>query len=150
MIKLTNTFVFLVLGIFTLIANAQETVKKLEGYEVHYSVFNSSFISEKVASSYNLVRGKDKAIVNIAVLKKQPDGTMKNIEAKISGYHTDLIHQKTLDFQKIQEQHAIYYLSALEFNHKEKIYFKINAKVDGRITPIHLDFQKTLYVDGKD
>jgi hypothetical protein len=127
-----------------------ESVKKIEGFEVHYSVFNSSFISEQVAQAYKLTRGKDKAIINIAILQKQKDGSLKNVEAKVSGTQSDLIHKKTLSFQKVQEQQAIYYIAEFSFNHKETIYFKIDAKVDGRITPLHLDFNKALYVDGKD
>lgn len=149
MLNITKAFFIFSLAYQALTLHAQETVKKIEGFEVHYSVFNSSFVSEKVAKAYGLVRGKDKAIVNIAILKKQSDGSMKNIEAKVTGYHSDLIHKKTLSFKKIQEEHAIYYLAQVAFNHKEKIYFKIDAAVDGRATPIHLDFQKTLYVDGK-
>ena len=131
------------------ISSYSVNVKKIEGYEVHYSVFNSSFISETVAKAYKLTRGKDKGIINIAVLKKQNDGSMKNLKAKVSGSHSDLIHKKQLRFQEVVEQPAIYYIAEFDFNHKEKMYFKIDAKVDGRITPLHLDFQKALYVDGK-
>ena len=127
-------------------ANAQEgNIKKIEGYEIHYSVFNSDFITPEVAKAYNIVRGKDKALVNISVLKKQADGTLQSVEAQVSGTTSDLIHKKPLDFNVIKENPAIYYLAPFEIDHKANTYFAIKIKVPNRSTPFNLDFQKTLY-----
>ena len=43
--------------------------KEYGDLKVFFSAFNSSFIQPDVASSYNIVRGKDKGLVNIAVVK---------------------------------------------------------------------------------
>ena len=44
-------------------------------YRVYYSAFNSSFVSPEVASAYDIVRGRDRGLINIAVM---PAGTIKS------------------------------------------------------------------------
>lgn len=142
------------LSVFTLAALlltqsifAQEgNIKSIEGYEIHYSVFNSDFISPEVAKVYNIVRGKDKALVNISVLKKLKDGTLQSVEAKVTGTHSDLIRKTPLGFNEVQENPAFYYLAQFNIDHKAKVYFSIQVKVPERLTAFTLDFQKILYV----
>lgn len=122
----------------------EDNIKKIEGYEIHYSVFNTDFLSPEVAKAYNIVRGSDKGLVNISVLKQQ-NGKLQSVEAQVSGNHSDLIHKQPLKFSVVKENPAIYYLAPFEIDHKAKTYFSIKVKVPNRATPIALDFQKTLY-----
>ena len=56
--------------------------KEYGDLKVFFSAFNSSFIQPDVASSYNIVRGKDKGLVNIAVVK---NGHMGGLPAVVKG-----------------------------------------------------------------
>jgi uncharacterized protein DUF4426 len=124
---------------------AQE--KTFGPYQVHYSVFNSSFITPEVASAYGITRGKNRALINIAVRKQLKSGEDIAQRAFISGHSSDLIHQLPLEFEEIEEQGAIYYIASLKFNDKEMRSFTIKIQPDPNISPYTLKFSKTLYHD---
>lgn len=116
-------------------------------YRIHYSLFNSSFISPEVASAYGLTRGKRKAIVNISVRKNQPDGADREHPAIVNGTVKDLIHSQDLTFIEVREQGAIYYLAELPFNDKETLYFDLQVSPDRSRAPYNISFQRKLYVE---
>ena len=48
-----------------------EQMKELGPWQVHYSAFNSSFLTPEVAKAYGLERSRYNAIINIAVQDKR-------------------------------------------------------------------------------
>ena len=124
---------------------AQE--KSFGPYQVYYSVLNSSFISPETASAYNIVRGKDRALINIAIRKQLKNGEDIEQAAKLSGSRSDLIHSLPLEFKEIREQGAIYYIADFKFNDKELLAFTIKIQPDPDIAPYTLKFSHTLYED---
>lgn len=124
-----------------------EQMKAFGDYDVHYSVFNSTFISPEVASAYGLVRSKNSALINIAVRQRLDEGKSKAKKAIVSGSSSDLIHSATLDFSEINERDTTYYIAELRFNNKELRTFTIKIQPDPNIAPYTLKFSQTLYVD---
>lgn len=144
-------FSTLLLCFTTAAAIAQDNISERFGsYEVFYSTFNSSFISPDIAKAYGFIRGKDKALINVAVIKHNLDGTAKNIDAAIKGEWSDLIHKKAFEFKRIQEESAVYYLAPFDIQHKNDMYFTVTVYPNGARRDFQLKFKKRLYVDGKD
>lgn len=127
--------------------NLEEHVQEFGDYQVHYSVFNSSFLTPKVAKAYGIVRSNTLAVMNISVLKKQKDGTYKGVEADVSGDQYDLIRRDPLDFQEVREQDAVYYLSTFEIQDRITIYFTVNVQVSPDEQPFKVEFTRMLYHD---
>ena len=119
-------------------------------YDVHYSIFNSSFIAPDVAELYKIVRSPETALLNISVLKHQKDGSKKGVKAAVSGNEYDLIRYIDMAFFEIEEKNAIYYLSSLKITHKTTIYFTINVQPTSDLKPFTVKFNKLLYKDEKD
>lgn len=126
-----------------------DTVQTVGNYQVHYSTLNTSFLSAKVANAYGITRGKDKALLNVAILKKQTDGQYSPIKANVKVELNDLIHKRQLSVQEVIEEYAVYYLSPFDIDHKVTIYFTVVAQVEGRQMPIEVKFQRRLYKDGE-
>jgi hypothetical protein len=125
-----------------------ENMQAFGNYEVHYSVFNTSFLTPDIAEAYHITRSKSKALMNIAVLEKQADGSLKNVDASITGEQYDLIRHDPLSFQRVQEEHAIYYLSSFDIQNRTTIYFTVFIKPDTSTAPAYkLEFNKMLYRD---
>jgi len=124
-----------------------ENTKVFGDYDVHYNVLNSTFISPEVAKAYGIVRGKNRALINIAVRRRLDKGVTTAKKAIVNGNSSDLIHTAALKFDEIVEQEAIYYIAELRFNNKELRTFTINIQPDPNIAPYTLKFSKTLYVD---
>ncbi|MGF1747212.1 DUF4426 domain-containing protein [Vibrio cionasavignyae] len=120
--------------------------KTIKDAEVHYVVFNSTFLTPEVARSYGLKRNDTIAIVNVSVLDRASLGKPA-MSAEITGEAKNLIGQtKTLDFKEIKEGDAIYYLAQFSITNEERYQFTIDvdAGMKGR-GPI--SFSQQLYTE---
>ncbi len=122
-----------------------EPVKTFGDTRVYYSAFNSSFVNPEIASTYDITRGKDKGLVNIAVVEK---GSPHGRTARVTGTVNNLLNQQqSLDFVEIREGDAVYYLAPFEFDNEDPLTFKIQVKEAGMPSPHTLSFQRTFYHD---
>lgn len=145
----------LLLSLIALTAQAQidqpkeiATQQQFGVYTVHYNVFNSTDIPANVAEAYKLVRGKDRALVNISVTKTENGATSLGLPAQVSGVRRNLMQQKqTLKFIEVSEGDATYYLAPFVFNNEELLHFDIELSVEGAARPLKLTFNRTLYAD---
>jgi hypothetical protein len=124
------------------------TTEKFGDYTVHYNVFNSTDIPAKVAEAYKLVRGKDRALVNISLTKTENGSASLGLPAVVSGVSKNLMQQKqALKFIEINEGDATYYLAPFVFNNEELLHFDIQVSADGNKNPMSFTFNRTLYTD---
>ncbi len=117
-------------------------------YLIHFSTFNSSFLTPEVASVYGFVRGSDRALINVAVTKAQPEEDSYGLPAQVSGVARNLMQQQTpLEFVEIREQNAIYFIAPFQFDDEEVLNFEIGVVLPGntRTTPVR--FSKKFYED---
>jgi len=115
-------------------------------YTLHYNVFNSTDLTPQVAQAYQLVRGKDRALVNISLTKTENGVTSLGLPALVSGKTRNLMQQQqTLKFIEIKEGDATYYLAPFVFNDQELLYFDVEVAADKNTRPIKITFDRTLY-----
>ncbi|HIG67760.1 MAG TPA: DUF4426 domain-containing protein [Porticoccaceae bacterium] len=125
----------------------EEKLYKQHGdYKIFFSAFNSSFIDPNIAVKNNIVRGKGKGIVNIAVMKSIAVGTPSTITGQVFNI---LQQSQTLEFVAIKEEHALYYLAPFEFENEDYLTFKITVKPNNGEPSYAYDFkfQKKMYHD---
>lgn len=124
------------------------TSQKAGDYTVHFNVFNSTDIPASVADQFNLVRGKDRALVNISLVKTENGNASLGLPAIVSGTTRNLMQQKQdLKFIEVKEGDVTYYLAPFVFNNEDLLYFDIQVKVSENSSPILVEFNRTLYKD---
>ncbi|MCE3251186.1 MAG: hypothetical protein K0Q67_196 [Cellvibrio sp.] len=124
------------------------TIQKFGEYTVHYNVFHSTDIPAKVAEAYKLVRGKDRALVNISLTKTEKGTTSLGLPALVSGASKNLMQQQqSLKFLEIKEGDATYYLAPFVFNNEEVLHFDIQVSADANTKPMRFTFNRTLYTE---
>lgn len=124
------------------------TSEKFGNYTVHYNVFNSTDIPAQVAEVYKLVRGKDRALVNISLTKTENGSTSLGLPAVVSGLSKNLMQQQQrLKFIEIKEADATYYLAPLVFTNEEVLHFEVQVKAAENTRPLQINFSRTLYTD---
>lgn len=128
-------------------ASEPQLVQQFDNYDVHYSIFNTSFLTPEIAKSYGITRSKNQALINIAVIRQNKDGSSEGVAAIVKGTVRDLIHTNDLDFFPVREEKAIYYLSPLRISDNQDVYFDISVQPDPNRSAYHLKFKKRLYVD---
>jgi Domain of unknown function (DUF4426) len=124
------------------------TSQKAGDYTVHFNVFNSTDIPASVAEQFKLVRGKDRALVNISLVKTENGNTSLGLPAIVSGTTRNLMQQKQdLKFIEVKEGDVTYYLAPFIFNNEDLLYFEIKVKANESSSPILVQFNRTLYKD---
>jgi len=134
----------LTLGAMSLLSasTARAETRRFGAFEVHYSAFTSSFLQPGIAAAYGIVRGRDRAVLNVAV--RNAAGSM---EAQLTGTRGDLIRKEQLAFRAIREDGAIYYIAEFGFTSGETLYFDLVITPAGEATPLQLKFSQALHAD---
>ena len=97
--------------------------KNVGEVEVHYVVVNTLFLEPDVAARYGIVRGRDRAILNVSVVG--PDGRPR--DADVTGTARNLLgHQASLDFARFEEGAAIYFIAPLKFTDQDVLRFDLS------------------------
>ena len=122
----------------------QHNVKQHGDHQIFFSAFNSTFIDPDIAVANQIVRGKDKGLVNIAVVLKAGSGEPAVITGNV--YNIFQMGQK-LEFFEVREQDTIYYLAPFEFENEDFLTFKISVQSDSKKPAYKLKFQKKMYHD---
>lgn len=150
MTKFMSSYFKLFILVTTLLTSISANAEMLEkeGYVIHYSAFNASFITEEVAKVYNLNRSRYRGMINIAIHKRMKDGSTKPVIAQLSGYATRLSGSESpLEFQMISEGESIYYLAQAIIANRETLRFDIKIKPTPQHSPIKLSFKQDFYTD---
>ncbi len=116
-----------------------EQKEVFEDWEIHYSVFNSTFLDPEVAKNYDITRAVDRAVVTISVLNPE----LKSVKTNLKGTLTNQLSQEIrLNFNEIDDA-AVYYVASVRFSDQEILKFKITAELpQGQRT---LSFSQKLY-----
>jgi hypothetical protein len=125
-------------------ANAEQ-MQRLGAWDVRYVVIRTSFLTPEIAARNGIVRGPDRALLNVSILGD--DG--KPVAAALAGTVRNLLEQTSpLEFAEVREGAAIYYLAQLRHTDRDTLRFAIDIRApDG--TTQRLEFQQQMYVDGR-
>ncbi|MNR00532.1 hypothetical protein D3C85_1163060 [compost metagenome] len=125
---------------------AAERLQRFGDLEVHYNVFNSSFLQPDIAAASGLTRSKTQGVVNVAVMRAG-----KAVPAaSVSGSVKNLLGQsKTLNFQRVSEgegdTQAVYHLAQFSMNDREVLTFDLKVQ-EGSATH-SLTFNQEVFPD---
>ena len=122
----------------------QHNYKNHGDHKIFFSAFNSTFIDPDIAVANQIIRGKDKGLVNIAVVLKAGSGQPALITGNV--YNIFQMSQK-LEFFEVREQDTVYYLAPFEFENEDFLTFKISVQSNSGEPAYQLKFQKKMYHD---
>lgn len=142
-LRLLATLLCLLPASFTAQAQLSE---RYGPYELHYSVVNTSFLASEVAARYQLTRGRDYAILNLAVREHLEDGSTEARSMQLRGSTIDLLNkQHVLEFQEIREGPAIYYIAQFRFIDEEWRRFEVDFRPEGATRSFRFELRHQLY-----
>ena len=128
-----------------------ESSKTVGPYEILYSVMPTTFLSESVAAANQIVRGKDQALINVSIRKKEGEGDIAHA-SRVTGSYSDLMQSKTLTFREVREKgegdsEAIYYIAGFRHGDKEMLRFDLKVQLDPNMPAQTVTFTRKLFVD---
>jgi len=127
---------------------AGATSADIGNHVVHFSAQSTDQLPPAVAREYNIVRSKNRAMLNVSVLRK-PDNLP--VSADVSVNTVNLTGQlKNVTMRKIEEPgdiKAIYYIGDTTVANREVLVFDISIKPDGEESISQVRFKRQFYSD---
>ena len=112
---------------------------------VHFSAQSTDQLPPEVARAYNIVRSKNRAMLNVSVLRED-DGTpvVANIAVKTVNLTGQL---KNVTMRQINEGDAIYYIGEIAIANRETLVFDISVTPEGSKVASDVRFKRQFYTD---
>ena len=114
-------------------------------YVVHFSAQSTDQLPPEVARTYGIVRSKNRARLNVSVLKQD---TTIAVTADVTVRTVNLAGQlKNVTMRKIQEQEAIYYIGETGIANRETLIFNISITPEGATEASDVSFTREFYTN---
>lgn len=112
---------------------------------VHFSAQSTDQLPPEVARAYNIVRSKNRAMLNVSVLREADNSA---VAAIVTVRTVNLTGQlKSITMRRIDEQEAIYYIGEVAVANREVLVFDISVTPEGADTTSELRFKRQFYTD---
>ena len=112
---------------------------------VHFSAQSTDQLPADIAQIYNIVRSKNRAMLNVSVLE---EATGTPVTATVTVKTQNLTGQlKNVTMREINEQEAIYYIGETPVANRETLIFDISVTPNGKTSPTEVRFKRQFYTD---
>ena len=130
-----------------LTVNAEQS-RTFGDYTIHYAAFTTDLLSPEVARLYKIRRSKNRAIINISVLKKVMGTTGQPVKAQVDASATNLNRQmKSLTTRELSSNGAIYYIAETAVNNEETLNFDLNIIPEGETVALSFSFRQQFFTE---
>jgi hypothetical protein len=124
---------------------AGATSADIGDHVVHFSAQATDQLPPEVARAYNIVRSKNRAMLNVSVLRSE-DNTP--VSAEVTVKTVNLTGQlKNITMRQINEQEAIYYIGETPVANRETLIFDISVIPEGADTASDVRFKRQFFTD---
>ena len=124
---------------------AGATSQDIGDHTVHFSAQTTDQLPPEVARTYNIVRSKNRAMLNVSVLRESDN---VSVEADVQVKTVNLTGQlKNVAMRKVPDQEAIYYIGETPVANRETLIFDITVRPEGADTASEVRFKRQFYTD---
>lgn len=117
-------------------------------FVVHFSAQSTDQLPPEVARAYNIVRSKNRAMLNISIIRKSDNAS---VSGEVSVKTVNLTGQlKSVTMRRIEEPGdvaAIYYIGETAVANRETLIFDIRVKPEGEDRVSDVRFKRQFYTD---
>ena len=142
--KRLRSTVLLLLTTFSSFSTAEQK-QHLGPFDVHYVVVPSTFFNAEISDRYDIVRGPDRALMNLSILDEKQVAQPVELEGEMINL---LGQRQQLQFREIKEGSAIYYLAPIKHSDRETLRFQVEITGNDGVTR-KLEFQQQMFWDGR-
>jgi hypothetical protein len=124
---------------------AGATSENIGDHVVHFSAQTTDQLPPEVARAYSIVRSKNRAMLNVSVLRASDNAA---VEAGVTVKAVNLTGQlKNITMRQIDEQNAIYYIGEVAVANRETLIFDISVTPEGEDSPSDVRFKRQFFTD---
>lgn len=125
-----------------------ENSTRTGGYTIHHNALTTDSLPAQVATAYHIQRSKNRALLNVSVIRDEP-GTMGTpVHAQIRAVAKNLFGQiRAIELREIVEDKAIYYIADFPVAHREILNFEFEVMPEGGRYPLQANMRHEFYTD---
>ena len=141
--------ILLTLAMSTATFNVNAEQSKVFGdYTVHFSAFTTDLLSSEVAKLYRIPRSRNRALLNISVLKKVMNTLGSPVKANIRATSTNLSSQlRELKMRELNEDGATYYIAETTVNNEETLKYTLTITPVGATETYTFSFHQQFFTE---
>ena len=138
--------VFVSLALLLALPASAENSQDFGEYVVHFNALTTDNLPPTVTREYGITRSKNRALLNVAILRKVLGTTGQPVSAKISANVSNLAgQQRDVELREIREGSAIYYIGEFGVTHDENLDFTVIAHPEGHDRALRVQFQQRFF-----
>ena len=127
---------------------ADVTSKAFGNYVLHFNAISTNQLAPEVARAYNIVRSKNRAMLNVSIIKSLDGGLGVSQAAAVTATAANLTGQlKNLTLREIREDNAIYYIGDVAVANSETLIFNIDVVPEGETDRLSVRFSRQFFAD---
>lgn len=127
---------------------AGSTHAEIGDHVLHFSAQSTDQLPPEIASVYNIVRSKNRAMLNVSIIRKADN---LPVAGEVSVKTVNLTGQlKNVTMRRIDEPGdpgAIYYIGVTPVANRETLVFDISVTPDGADEPSEVRFKREFFTD---
>lgn len=117
-------------------------------YVVHYAAQMTTMVPADVARSLGIIRGSDRAMLNVTVLQlgdgPQPEPVTARIEVEAANLTGQL---KAIPVRELHDGDSVYYIGEFTVAHEEILTFEVRVRPEGADGAHEFSFQQQFFID---
>jgi len=124
------------------------SMKDFGDYVLHFNAISTDQLQPEVARAYNITRSKNRAMLNVSIIRKEEGTIGKSVAGSVSATANNLTGQlKNLTLRQITEGDAIYYIGDVAVASRETLVFNIDATPINETSRFSVRFQRQFFAD---
>ena len=124
----------------------QEHFRDVGDWVIHFNAQSTNMLPAEVAKAYGIERSGNRAMLNVAVMRKEEGTIGKAVSADVSVKARNLTGQlKNITVRKITEGPAIYYIGEIPVANQETLVFEIDVRPEGAVESYTIRFRQQFY-----
>lgn len=127
---------------------ATESSKDFGDYVLYFNALNTDQLTQQIANEYGIVRSKSRAMLNVSIHRKLPNGQTEAVTGAVAASVINLNGQlTTMTLRPIQEETAIYYIGELPITDGEVLIYTVDATPSNEQSRFTVRFKKQFFVE---
>jgi predicted small lipoprotein YifL len=129
-------------------APSEPTQKDFGEFEVHYNALRTDQLTPDVARAYGIERSANRVMLNVSLLRKNPDGSTTPVDGTVTASAYNLNGQlKDLEMRRITEGTSFYFIGEVGISGNEILVFDISAVPSGQASKYSVQFKREFFAD---
>ena len=118
------------------------------GYTIHHNALTTDSLPVQVATAYGIQRSKNRALLNVSVIRDDDGGLGTPVHADIRAVARTLYGQiRSIEMREIVEDKAIYYIADFPVANREVLNFDLEVQPEGGRYPLRAHLRQAFYTD---